>query len=106
MLYKNVKCYYQNGMPIWCGDWPPDRPMPDDVTETTCDAIMGPDGLLYHWANYADFRRGEYPAIGDQLDDLYKTLSYLSSNGTDIGPDGQAWIAQIAAIKDKYPKSS
>lgn len=106
MLYKNVPCFYQNGMPIWCGEWPTDRPMPDDVTETTCDAILGPDGLLYHWANYSDFRRAAYPQIGDQLDSLYKCLSYLSANGVEIGPDGQNWIDQIRSIKDKYPKSS
>lgn len=106
MIYKDIPCFYQNGMPIWCGEWPADRPMPDNVTESTCDAIQGPDGFLYHWANYADFRRAAYPLLGDQLDSLYKSLSYLSANGIDLGPDGQAWIAQIKMIKDKYPKVS
>lgn len=106
MLYENVKCYYRNGLPIWCGNWPEDTPIPEDATETTCDGILGPDGRLYHWAYYADFRRALYPSLGDQLDSLYKSLAYLASNGIDIGPDGQAWVAQIKKIKDLYPKSS
>lgn len=93
-------------MPIWCGDWPQDQPIPVDTIETTCDAILGPDGRLYHWANYADFRRTLYPSIADQLDAVYKALSYLSDNGIDIGKDGLDWIKQIKAVKDKYPKSS
>ena len=105
MLYKKVKCYYQNGMPIWCGNWPQDRPMSNDVTETTCDAIVGPDGRLYHWAHYADFRRSLYPPISDQLDAIFKTLSYIAAHGVDIGPDGQAWLDKIKKIKEMYPKS-
>ena len=41
---------------------------------------------------YAEKREAEYPAIKDQLDDIYH-------NGID------AWKATIKAIKDKYPKS-
>ncbi len=40
---------------------------------------------------YADKRSAEYPAIGDQLDDIYH-------NGID------SWKSTIKAIKDKYPK--
>ena len=40
---------------------------------------------------YVDKRRGEYPGIQDQLDDLYH-------NGID------GWKATIKAVKDKYPK--
>jgi hypothetical protein len=40
---------------------------------------------------YKASRSAEYPAIGDQLDQIYH-------EGID------AWKATIAAIKDKYPK--
>ena len=40
---------------------------------------------------YADKRREDYPAIGDQLDDIYH-------NGID------GWKATIKVTKDKYPK--
>jgi len=53
---------------------------------------------------YAENRRAEYPALGDQLDNIYKALSYLHTNGTDIGADGLAYIEQIKTIKEKYPK--
>ena len=40
---------------------------------------------------YQRSRATEYPAIADQLDDIYH-------NGAD------AWKATIKAVKDKYPK--
>ena len=40
---------------------------------------------------YIPKRQAEYPAIADQLDDIYH-------NGVD------AWKATIKAIKDKHPK--
>ena len=40
---------------------------------------------------YVDKRALEYPAIGDQLDDIYH-------NGID------GWKTTIKAVKDKYPK--
>jgi hypothetical protein len=40
---------------------------------------------------YQRSRATEYPAIADQLDDIYH-------NGVD------AWKATIKAVKDKYPK--
>jgi hypothetical protein len=41
---------------------------------------------------YAEKRQVEYPAIADQLDDIYH-------NGID------GWKTTIKAVKDKYPKS-
>jgi hypothetical protein len=40
---------------------------------------------------YSEKRQAEYPAIGDQLDDIYH-------NGID------GWKTTIKTIKDKYPK--
>ena len=42
---------------------------------------------------YAEKRRAEYPAIGDQLDAVWKG-----------GADAEAMRAQIMAVKAKYPK--
>ena len=42
--------------------------------------------------SYISKRKAEYPAIEDQLDEIYH-------NGID------SWKAKIKAIKDKYPKS-
>ena len=42
---------------------------------------------------YADFRKNEYPSIGDQLDALFHA---------GVFPEDMA--AQIQAVKDKYPK--
>lgn len=44
---------------------------------------------------YRAQRAGEYPAIGDQLDDLYKR-----------GAFSPEMTARIKAVKDKYPKPS
>ena len=43
-------------------------------------------------------RRAEYPPIGDQLDALYKKLHLGDSTEYD------ALSAEIAAVKEKYPK--
>jgi len=42
---------------------------------------------------YADNRRAEYPSIGEQLDDLYKSGIF----STEMS-------ARIKAVKEKYPK--
>jgi hypothetical protein len=55
---------------------------------------------------YKRDRVKEYPSVGDQLDMLYKTVKYLSDNGTDVGEDGEALITKVIAVKTKYPKPS
>ena len=42
---------------------------------------------------YRDNRKGEYPDIGDQLDDLFKA-----------GAFSDEMTATLQAVKDKYPK--
>jgi len=44
---------------------------------------------------YAEKRAAEYPAIGDQLDDLFHA-----------GLFSDEMMAKIQAIKDKYPKGA
>ena len=52
----------------------------------------------YELVKYKDQRRAEYPAIGDQLDALYKKLHLGDSTDYDTIAE------QITAIKLKYPK--
>lgn len=56
-----------------------------------CEAEMARLKKLYDDQNYARQRKAEYPKIEDQLDTLFH-------GGFD------AWHAEIAAIKAKYPK--
>lgn len=55
---------------------------------------------IVHTRDYADARRQEYPALGDQLDALVKYFSALPS----VPPELQDWVAQCQAVKTKYPK--
>ena len=55
------------------------------------DALKADGGTS---AEYAQYRRDEYPAIGDQLDMQYHDL--VDSTTT--------WADAIAAVKSKYPK--
>jgi len=54
---------------------------------------------------YKDKRKDEYPDIGDQLDSIIKTLKHIKAGGVDIGTDGDELVAQVDAVKDKYPKT-
>ena len=47
----------------------------------------------YTAQEYARSRKGEYPDIGDQLDDLFKAGAFSTE-----------MTATIQAVKDKYPK--
>jgi len=47
----------------------------------------------YDAQEYARSRKGEYPPIGDQLDDLFKAGAFSTE-----------MTATIQAVKDKYPK--
>jgi len=55
------------------------------------DALIADGGTS---AKYAQYRRGAYPSIGDQLDMQYHDL--VDSTTT--------WADAIAAVKSKYPK--
>jgi len=48
---------------------------------------------IFDALTYSDKRKGEYPAIGDQLDALYHA---------GVFPADMA--ARLKAVKDKYPK--
>ena len=54
-------------------------------------------------ANYAQYRAGAYPSIGEQLDKLYHDI-----DDGKLGSDAKTgtWYATIKATKDKYAKPS
>lgn len=49
-------------------------------------------------------RAAAYPAIGDQLDCVYKMAKHLYTNNIPIGLDGLRFISDIDAVKQRYPK--
>jgi|TARA_R100000656_G_C3928893_1_gene124400 hypothetical protein len=81
--------------------YPPAEGFVEVADNVFADMVLQPDGS-YDYTDefkaehqpvetYADKRRKEYPAIVDQLDDIYH-------NGVD------GWKATIKVTKDKYPK--
>ena len=66
---------------------------PDIIQPSEADIITKASELEaeYDAQEYARKRQGEYPAIADQLDEIYH-------NGID------SWKAVIKVTKDKYPK--
>ena len=55
---------------------------------------------IVHTRDYAEARRSEYPALGDQLDALMKHFASLPEIPEGLGE----WIDACQAVKDKYPK--
>ena len=54
--------------------------------------------------DYVEFRLQEYPAIGDQLDLLYKFFT-TEYSGTDKGTNMLAWLNNLQMVKDKWKKN-
>ena len=81
-------------------DWPEQgqtKPIQDEI-----DA----GGVEIDKLVYKDQRKGEYPALGDQFDSLWKCLQVLKSNGVTLGADADDMITAVNAVKAKYPKPS
>lgn len=55
--------------------------------------------------DYAALRAGQYPAVKDQLDAIFKLAQALKANGIKLPEDTLAWIDRCQAVKDKYPKN-
>ena len=74
-----------------------DHLIPDNYTSITNDEAQTRSQQAQQAAfsalTYAQKRKGEYPAIGDQLDALYHA---------GVFPAEMA--ARLKAVKDKYPK--
>ena len=54
--------------------------------------------------SYANLRRPEYDPVGDQLDNITKSLKFLMKSGVKIGEFGEAQVKMSQTVKDKYPK--
>jgi hypothetical protein len=73
--------------------------LPDSIVldQAACDAIDAEYQAHLDATAYIDKRQAEYPAIGDQLDALWK-----ARQGNPAEADAMA--LDIAAVKNKYPK--
>jgi hypothetical protein len=69
------------------------NPLPEGAIEGEFDIERTADDRIVLVADYRALRAAEYPAIGDQLDALFKA---------GVFPADMA--AAIQAVKDKYPK--
>jgi len=63
------------------------------IDQSLVDAEVQRLQAEYDAQEYARNRKGEYPDIGDQLDDLFKA-----------GAFSDEMTATLQAVKDKYPK--
>ena len=50
-------------------------------------------------------RRSAYPSIGDQLDAIWKELSFRRDNGEVLDTDTNAMLDAVLGVKSTYPKS-
>ena len=46
-----------------------------------------------------------YPDANEQLDGIFKSLLALKTAGISLGAEGDAYIASVKAVKDKFPKN-
>ena len=76
--------------------WLEEQPSPEE------HALRENDDLAQMSAN----RQQYYPRVETEAIALIEGLRYLKSKGTDIGPDMDALLAQIDAVKTKFPKPS
>ncbi len=54
--------------------------------------------------NYTELRQKEYPALGDQLDAIWKQLNTDRLNGKDLISEADSLLGAVLAVKAKYPK--
>ena len=77
-----------DGNGVYIKEWNSDKPQPSEADIETADTEWQTE---YDNNQYQRDRATEYPAIADQLDDIFH-------NGID------GWKATIQLTKDKYPK--
>lgn len=59
---------------------------------------------IQHADDYRQLRKEQYPAIGEQLDILWKIMLRLNACGLDLGEDGREMLQRIVDIKATVPK--
>ncbi|AMO43119.1 hypothetical protein R1080702_110 [Cyanophage S-RIM32] len=55
--------------------------------------------------SYIGKRREQYPDEVEQIDSIWKILSYMRDNGVDLGPEGDM-LDTILSVKASIPKPS
>ena len=86
--FKKVTSVDEDGNAIHSSD-----PTDFGVTWSEIEAKQVELNENYEATQYARSRKGEYPDIGDQLDDLFKAGAFSTE-----------MTAILQAVKDKYPK--
>lgn len=69
---------------------------PPEITAEAVEAWLGD--------HYAEMRAGAYPALGDQLDAIWKVINQLCLEGTELPQDGNDMLGRILAVKREHPK--
>lgn len=95
---SKMNIFRLNGEVINIGDWDygineegtVTNPLPDGAVSSD-EEVVTTDAGIFVVTEYKRLRESEYPAIAEQLDDIYH-------NGV------AGWKASIKVIKDKYPK--
>ena len=88
----------------------PSIPQPDEV-QLEADK----QEYIAHQAKilYQKKRAADYPPIGDQLDAIYNGFKAIQAFSLKvgeetlsipIGPEAEAWVAAVEAVKAKHPK--
>lgn len=71
---------------------------PDEILAREQE-LSNPDNYMWR-AN----RIQEYPKTDPQFDAIFHAIKNIRDSGIDVGPDADAWLDTIIAIKQKYPK--
>lgn len=61
---------------------------------------------IKHKEDYRPLRQGKYPAIGEQLDAIYKGFVALKEQGIQLPQETLDWMSEIQSIKSTFKKES
>lgn len=59
---------------------------------------------IKHKEDYRPLRQGKYPAIGEQLDAIYKGFEALHLQGFELPQETLDWMSKIKEVKDTFKK--
>lgn len=59
---------------------------------------------IKHKEDYRPLRQGKYPAIGEQLDAIYKGFEALQMQGFEFPKETLDWMDSLREIKTTYKK--
>lgn len=82
--------------------WRDTRSMP---TLAEVDAVLNEYHKQCEKINYKKLRQAEYPAVGDQLDAIWKQLKLMQNNDEVMNGECADYLKLIDDIKAKYPKA-